>query len=314
VAYATTANPVDVTAFLVGDASFKGDSYASWTTSPNPGMGYDAAEFWNTNYNIYQTLIGMPAGTYRLQTHAFYRYGYQGDNYTAHNNGTLKRNAKLYITHSSEGTQTADVMAISDDPSEDTYWGNWSGEKYDGKPVPDNMQAGAHAIDGCGKYAPKNGYNSVDITVSTIGDLTIGAKKETLVGGDWSFFGDFSLYYLGDGEHTLTLDEKSSTLPAIDENIVYDKVTVARSMKAGRWNTFVIPFDMSIPEGWEVKELTSSTTNGDNISLVFSNAASIEAGVPYMVRVPNEVSSINVNNVTVSTALNGCEGEAKLTD
>ena len=303
VAYATAANPIDVTAFVVGHASFTGNSYASWTTSPNPGMGYDAAEFWNTNYNIYQTLIGMPAGTYRLQTHAFYRYGYQNDNYTAHNNGTLKRNAKLYITHTTEGTKTADIMAISDDPSEDTYWGGWSAELYDGKPVPNDMQAGAHAIDGCGKYAPKNGYNSVDITVSTVGDLTIGAKKETLVGGDWSFFGDFSLYYLGDGEHTLELDEASKALPEIDANVIYDQVTVTRTMKAGKWNTFVVPFDMEIPAGWEVKALTGSSVAGDNISLVFEDAESIEAGVPYMVRVSDAVTNIEVENVEVSTTL-----------
>ena len=310
VALATAANPVDVTAFMVGDASFKGDSYESWTTSPNPGMGYDAAEFWNTNYNIYQTLIGMPAGTYRLQTHAFYRYGYQGDNYTAHNNGTLQHHAKLYVTHSTEGTQMAEVMAISDDPSEDTYWGGWSSELYDDKPVPNDMQAGAHAIDGCGKYAPKNGYNSVDITVSTIGDLTIGAKKETLVGGDWSFFGDFSLYYLGDGEHTLALDEKGA-LPAIDEDIVYDEVAVVRTIKApeegkeyGNWNTFVVPFDMEIPSGWQVKELKSSSLNNDNISLVFDNAQSIKAGVPYMVRTNTLVENIVEENVMVKNSLN----------
>ena len=194
VALATDANPMDVT-FMVSNPSFEGDSYASWTASPAPGMGYNSAEFFNTNFNIYQTLVGMPAGTYRFQTRGFYRYGGQPENYTAHNNGTLQRNAKLYITHSTGGSQIAEVMAISDDPSEDTYWGGWSGEKYDGKPVPNNMQAGAHAIDGCGKYVPRDGYNSVDITVTETGDLTIGAKKEIAVASDWTFFGDFSLYY-----------------------------------------------------------------------------------------------------------------------
>ena len=303
VALATAANPIDVT-FMVSNPSFDGDSYASWTASPAPGMGYNSAEFWNVNYNIYQTLIGMPAGTYRFQTRGFYRYGYQGDNLNAYNNGTLKRNAKLYITHSTEGTQVADVMAISDDPSEDTYWGRWSSEKYDGKSVPDDMQAGDHAIVGCGKYMPRDGYNSVVITVNEIGDLTIGAKKETLVNGDWSFFSDFSLYYLGDGEHTLTLDEKDASLPFIDENIIYDEVIVARTMKAGKWNTFVVPFDMAIPTGWEVKELTGSSRNGDNITLTFGNTEDvIKAGVPYMARVKEAETKITAENVEVSTTL-----------
>ena len=304
VALATTANPIDVTALVVGNASFDGDSYANWTASPAPGMGYNSAEFWNTNYNIYQTLIGMPAGTYRLQTRGFYRYGYQGDNYTAHNNGTLKRNAKLYITHSTEGTQMADVMAISDDPSDVHEWGNWYRDQtYNGKWVPDNMQAASEAIDVRGRYVPKNGLNSVDITVTEIGDLTVGVKKETLVDGDWSFFGDFSLYYLGDGEHTLELSETATALPAIDAAILYDEVTIKRTIKAGVWNTFVVPFDMEIPAGWEVKALTDSELKNDNITLIFTDADTIEAGVPYMVRVEEAVSQIDVENVQVNTTL-----------
>ena len=300
VALATAENPVDVT-FMVSNPSFDGDSYASWTTSPAPGMGYNSAEFFNTNFNIYQTLVGMPAGTYRFQTRGFYRYGGQPENKTAHDNGTLKRNAKLYIAHSTEGTQTAEVMAISDDPSEDTYWGGWSSELYDGKPVPNNMQAGAHAIDGCKKYTPRDGFNSVDLTVTAIGDLTFGAKKETLVTNDWTFFGDFSLYYLGDGEHYLELKESDEVLPTIDESIIYDKVTVARTMKAGKWNTFVVPFDMEIPTGWEVKMLTGSSRNGDNITLTFDDAGAIEAGVPYMVRTKEAVSTITEQMVEVCT-------------
>lgn len=306
VALATEANPVDVT-FMVSNPSFDGDSYASWTTSPNPGMGYNSAEFWNTNYNIYQVLIGMPAGTYRFQTRGFYRYGYQADNFTAYNNGTLERHAKLYITHETEGTQTADVMAISDDPSEDTYWGNWSSQLYDGKPVPDNMQAGDHAIIGCGKYVPRDGLNSVTFTVTASGDLTIGAKKETLIGGDWSFFSDFNLYYLGDGEHTLTLNE-GAALPAIDESIVYEEVTVTRTIKApeadkeyGNWNTFVVPFDMEIPDDWQVKTLTGSEQNDEYITLLFDDVDAIKAGVPYMVRTKAAVSTITEYNVEVCT-------------
>ena len=305
-------NPIDVTSLVVGQAGFDNDAYApSWTTSPTPtGMAYGSMEFWNTNFTLSQVLYGMPAGTYRLQTRAFYRYGYQGDNYTAHNNGTLKRNAKLYIMHATEGTKTADIMAISDDPSEDTYWGAWSAEKYDGKPVPDNMQAGAHAIDGCGKYVPKDGYNSVDITVSKIGDITIGAKKETLVGGDWTFFGDFTLYCLGDGKRRLILDEQSAVAPNIKENVTYDEVTLKRTLKAGVWNTFVSPFDIPadmLGEDWEVKALTHSKLNGEVLSLTFDAVTDgIKAGVPYMVRnkaLAEDLTEIKMNGIKVSPEL-----------
>lgn len=305
---ATDENPIDVTALVVGDAGFDNESFASWTTSPNPSMAYGSAEFWNKNYNIYQTLYGMPAGTYRLQTRGFYRYGYQPDNVTARDNGTLQRNAKLYISHSGGMTATADVMAISDDPSNVHLWGAWYSEGYQTDyAVPDNMQAASEAIDVRGRYLPKNGYNTVDITVTERGDLTIGARKDVLVGGDWSFFGDFTLYYLGDGENELVLNESDNVLPTIDETVVYDKVTVNRTLNAGKdggygnWNTFVLPFDMEIPEGWQVKELTGSTVNGDVISMEFDNAETIKAGVPYMVRVLSNVKDIVSENVEVTT-------------
>jgi hypothetical protein len=60
---------------------------------------------------------------------------------------------------------------------------------------------------------------------------------------------------------------------------------------------------MAKPEGWEVKKLAGSTMNGDNITLNFSDASAIEAGVPYMVRVASDVSKIEVENVTVNTEL-----------
>lgn len=308
VALASASNPVDVT-FMIGDAGFDNDLFASWTTSPTPGMAYGSAEFYDTNFNIYQTLIGMPAGSYRLQTRGFYRYGGQTENHTAHYNGTLKRNAKLYITHSEEGTVTADVMAISDDPSAIHEWGSWSSELYEGNPVPNNMQAASEAIDVRGRYVPKDNLNSVDITVTEIGDLTIGAKKETAVTYDWTFFGDFSLYYLGDGEYTLELTEGAIALPTIDSNIIYDKVTVTRSIKADVWNTFILPFDMDIPAGWEVKALTDCEVENDNITLIFTDVDAIEAGVPYMVRVDEAISEIVAENVQVSTLLKNADTE-----
>ena len=309
--FATPTAPENITNLVVGDAGFDNDSFASWASSPNPtAVTWGGVEFWNTNFNMYQTLYGMPAGTYRLQTRAFYRYGYQDNNVTAMNNGTLKRNAKLYMSHGSGNTATADVMAISDDPADYHLWGNWYENGYpEGYAVPDNPQAAAEAIDNRERYIPKNGYNTVDITVTEKGDLTIGARKDVLVDGDWSFFGDFTLYYLGDGEHELTFNEANSDLPVIDESVVYDKVTVARTIKAGEngaygnWNTFVLPYDKDIPAGWEVKELTSSTVNGETISMVFETAESIKAGVPYMVRVNSNVGEIIDENVEVTTKL-----------
>lgn len=287
VATATADNPMDVTARIIERASLESDYFASyWESSVTPSAGYDGLAFSSGAFNFYQLLYGMPAGTYRLQTRAFYRYGNQTNNYNAYKNGTLRRSAKLYISHN-EGSSTADVMAISDDLSDLQGAGTWYA--FDDKFVPDDIQAASVAVDEFGKYAPRNGYNSVDITVSTDGTLTIGAKKEAYVGGDWSFFGEFSLYYLGRIKHTLELDEKATEVPEIDETVTYDEVKLLRTLKAGVWNTFVSPFAIpaSMLGGWEVKALTHSSFDEDSkvLTLFFEDVdGDIEAGVPYMVR------------------------------
>ncbi len=89
----------------------------------------------------------------------------------------------------------------------------------------------------------------------------------------------------------------------------YPTITVNRTLKANTWSTFVVPFKMDKPEGWEVKTLTGSTLNNNNITLTFSDANTIEAGVPYMVRVQKEVSSIVGTNVTLKETLTNVSTE-----
>lgn len=83
----------------------------------------------------------------------------------------------------------------------------------------------------------------------------------------------------------------------------YPTITISRTIKPDTWSTFVVPFNMEIPEGWEVKTLESSIMNGESITLNFVDAATIEAGVPYMVRTTETVLTITGNNVWLNTEL-----------
>lgn len=76
----------------------------------------------------------------------------------------------------------------------------------------------------------------------------------------------------------------SETETTYDANGYYESVTIVRSLKSDKWNTFCIPFPMSKPEGWMVKTLTAASEEDGQISLTFSDANSIEAGKPYMVK------------------------------
>ena len=88
-----------------------------------------------------------------------------------------------------------------------------------------------------------------------------------------------------------------------NDNTGIDETTYAiklnRTLKADKWNTFCVPFNMDkskLGEGAEVKELSGATQNGDNYTMNFTDASTIEAGKPYMVKVANEINSIELVN------------------
>ena len=89
-------------------------------------------------------------------------------------------------------------------------------------------------------------------------------------------------------------------------------VTMQRTLKAGSWNTFAIPYDIS--SGFlnilkiyypitAVKELTGATLTDGTLNLTFDNATSIEAGKPYLVMVESDfdLSTMAVPEVVKAT-------------
>ena len=78
-------------------------------------------------------------------------------------------------------------------------------------------------------------------------------------------------------------------------------MTLTRTLSASYWNTFSVPFDAAIPDGWEVKEFDSFDEN----VISFTDAASFEAGVPYLVKPATDVVNPTFDGVTVEAT----EGE-----
>ena len=114
------------------------------------------------------------------------------------------------------------------------------------------------------------------------------------------YIDDFSLSYQESLPDDPQLQDTETLTAEVD---FYPTITVTRTLKANTWSTFVVPFNMEIPEGWEVKTLAGSTMNDENITLTFEDAPSIEAGVPYMVRTTEATSTITGTNTWLSTAL-----------
>ena len=123
---------------------------------------------------------------------------------------------------------------------------------------------------------------------------------------NWYSFSRFRLVQIE--AYSITLSENSA-VGVVDAPNAVD-VTLNRTIKAGKWNTFCVPFNMTAEEitaklgaGAEVKELTAATQNGGNYTMTFGTASSIVAGKPYMVRIPGEsdITSITLTGKTISS-------------
>lgn len=90
----------------------------------------------------------------------------------------------------------------------------------------------------------------------------------------------------------------------------YAIVKLDRTVKADTWSSFTVPFDIpeeQIPGFITIKKLTSTSLNGEYVTLNFTDANSIEAGVPYMIRSTMAFSNIKVYGVDVDSELNNVE-------
>jgi len=89
-----------------------------------------------------------------------------------------------------------------------------------------------------------------------------------------------------------------------DNDATTADIWLGRTLKAGAWNTFAVPFDISASElsslGITAKQLTASSYAGGVLSLTFGDATSIEAGKPYMVRVSSDLVTPTFDDVSIS--------------
>jgi len=117
---------------------------------------------------------------------------------------------------------------------------------------------------------------------------------------EYAYVSGMKLTYLGTTPE-ISFDE-AIVNPVVE--VAHANVTIARNMKSDRWNTFTVPFDMAIPVGWTVKELTGVDYNEStsNYSLNFEDASSIVAGKAYMVKPESNVIEVSADDVTINTS------------
>lgn len=133
----------------------------------------------------------------------------------------------------------------------------------------------------------------------------------TVNAGKWFHDDVDDVYYnLVDGNYIvwqLNMDE-GNTKYEVPEKVTAKNVSIARNIPAGKWIGLCLPVSFDeIPNGWDVRELTSVVGSGGSASMRFSAASRIVAGKPYLINPDAEVTSITATDKTIATAASTLE-------
>jgi hypothetical protein len=193
VSEASDEKPVDMTSRIV-NPSFNDNNDNAWDgTAAGHGMPVQAAEFWNCNFDMHQTITNLPNGVYEINVDGFYRNGWATpENWQSYQDGTSEVNSFIYgIT--ADGRKSVAFKSYWDEAIDEALGINETHTTLNEQSVhaPNDMASAVSYFE-IGKYT----NNSLIVRV-TDGTLTLGISKETLVAADWTMFDNFRLTYYG---------------------------------------------------------------------------------------------------------------------
>lgn len=251
IADASEAKPADITK-VIANSDFATMSSTGWdvkdgTMGFQPGNNVEAGEFFNCTFNLQQTLVGLPAGMYRLTTQAFYRNGSDASA-KVDDSDQLKydvnENAYLYFSdkeipteegkkvatelpESKQAIKTITAHKIAEDDWNSVGLSAAGGLKKmdDGMYIPDNMITAQAFF----KSDAGSAYDSEPLNFNYDGnsDFRIGLIKNVTVTNDWTIVKNFKLYYLG-------VDPTGISEIVTDANAVATKIYNASGMQIGK--------------------------------------------------------------------------------
>lgn len=252
IADASETTPADITK-VIANSDFATMSSTGWdvkdgTMAFQSNNSVEAGEFFNCTFNLQQTLVGLPAGMYRLTTQAFYR---NGNNASAKVDGSddqlkydVNENAYLYFSDkeipTEEGKKVAtelpeSKLAIKTITAHKIAEDDWNSvglsaagglkKMDDGMYIPDNMITAQAFF----KSDAGSAYDSEPLNFNYDGnsDFRIGLIKNVTVTNDWTIVKNFKLYYLG-------VDPTGISEIVTDANAVATKIYNASGMQIGK--------------------------------------------------------------------------------
>ena len=210
---ASDNNPVICSTVIVNPAYVEGTD-DGWTGTASVNATANDAEMFNKNFNYYQLIQGLPAGTYKVVLQGFYRAGGYANDYTTWTeNADANNNAFLYATAGEDTVSVALHRLASQAFVMEELTDGWvyvSESEENKLAVPNSMTTAADAFQTPGADG-KNLYsdNSVIVKVGEEGNLTIGLRKDVTLTDDWTIWTNWQLIYYGKNS---SLDESGNPL------------------------------------------------------------------------------------------------------
>lgn len=251
IADASETKPAEITKVIV-NSEFATMNSTGWEVKDG-SMGFqadnniEAGEFYNCTFNLQQSLVGLPAGMYRLTTQAFYR---NGNKPSARVDGSdqlkydVNENAYLYFSDkeipTEEGKKVATELpenkqAIKTITALKVAEDDWNSvglsdngnlaKTDDGMYIPDRMITAQAYF----KSDRGSAYDSdpLNFTYDGQGDFRIGLIKNVTESADWTIVKNFKLYYLG-------VDPTGISEIVTDANAVATKIYNASGMQISK--------------------------------------------------------------------------------
>lgn len=244
---ATDENPVDLTGMLKSPKFEKDgtNSTEGWTGGGNTGNDDTqkkalALEFWQTTFDLYQKLYGMPKGIYEVRAKAYYRFGGTDNDYDIWYTKERRDTANAYIygmslTDSVRSSVPLKLFSAgigktryveAEDP-DSILWKQQSSfvlsednakygfAKGDTLWVPNSLYSGRYFLG-----LPENPYaNSVFFRLADKGNMSIGIRQTESITNNWVVMDDFELWYYGPNSAKQPADDPSGISLVANDNM-----------------------------------------------------------------------------------------------
>lgn len=296
------------------DAVKQSDTQYGWNFYKKYGSYY-SAEINNQEGYYYQTVKGLPAGTYVITCQNF--YDGEGDNNCAY----------LFAGNSYDTDNKVALNTLSD--SQRKRWNDYYNSTIDyvtGSVV--NSQLKENGEQGFGNLAAAQLFaentsmlvSEVTVTINEGDDLVLGFSNKC--GNNAAYADNFKLYYtpktVKQKEYAIYISANNTNNKEIDRKAytnIHD-LYLRRSFELNKWNAIVLPVSLTTGQlqqafGTDMKLSKLTGINPERPSqikfepVVFSENGKLEAGECYVIKVTREPQITDNTNPTTIEVWNG---------